>query len=101
VGVTHECDYPPAARCRPQLTRSTLPASLADRPFEIDRHVRANLHAGSSLYALDAELLERLAPDLILTQELCAVCAVSYDIVARAAKRPRRDPRILSLQPSS
>jgi iron complex transport system substrate-binding protein len=63
--------------------------------------VRRSVHAGSSLYRLDAELLERLAPDVILTQELCAVCAVSYEIVARAARRLRGDPRIVSLEPSS
>ncbi len=99
VGVTHECDFPEAARALPVLTASALPA--AGSSAEIDRHVRRSLHAGSSLYSLDAELLERLAPDLILTQELCAVCAVSYDIVARAAKRLRGDPRIVSLEPSS
>lgn len=99
VGVTHECDYPDAALDLPRLTTSALPPS--DSSAEIDRHVRRNLHAGSSLYALDSDLLERLAPDLIITQELCAVCAVSYDIVARAARRLRTDPRIVSLEPSS
>jgi iron complex transport system substrate-binding protein len=99
AGVTHECDYPPQARERPHLTKSALPPAAGSA--EIDRHVRASLHQGSSLYALDADLLERLAPDLIITQELCAVCAVSYDIVARAAKRLRGDPRIVSLEPSS
>jgi iron complex transport system substrate-binding protein len=99
AGVTHECDFPPEARTKPVLTASALPHAASSA--EIDRHVRRSLHAGSSLYTLDAELLERLAPDLIITQELCAVCAVSYDIVARAAKRLRGDPRILSLEPSS
>jgi len=99
VGVTHECDFPPAARRKPHLTASALPAAAT--AGEIDRHVRASLHSGSSLYALDAAALERLAPDLIVTQELCAVCAVSYDIVARAAKRLRGDPRLVSLEPSS
>jgi iron complex transport system substrate-binding protein len=99
VGVTHECDFPRDARSKPHLTASALPP--AANSAEIDRHVRRSLHQGSSLYALDAELLERLAPDLIVTQELCAVCAVSYDIVARAAKRLRGDPRIVSLEPSS
>jgi iron complex transport system substrate-binding protein len=99
VGVTHECDFPEAARAKPHLTASALPPS-ADSAA-IDRHVRASVHAGSSLYALDAAALERLAPDLIVTQELCAVCAVSYEIVARAAKRLRGDPRIVSLEPSS
>jgi iron complex transport system substrate-binding protein len=99
VGVTHECDYPEVARRKPQLTASALPPA-ADAAA-IDRHVRAGVHAGSSLYTLDAALLERLAPDLIVTQELCDVCAVSYEIVARAAKRLRGDPRIVSLEPSS
>jgi iron complex transport system substrate-binding protein len=99
VGVTHECDYPSEALHLPKLTSSSGP-DLED-PGEIDRHVRAAMHAGSSLYALDGALLERLAPDLIVTQELCPVCAVSYEIVARAATRLRSDPRIVSLEPSS
>ncbi len=104
VGVTHECDYPPEALAKPKLTRSMLPESLqtqAGSSAAIDRHVRANVHQGSSLYALDSDLLEALAPDLIITQELCAVCAVSYDIVAGAAKRLRGDPRVISLEPTS
>ncbi len=99
VGVTHECDYPQEARALPQVTSSAL--SHGGSSAEIDRHVRRNLHAGSSLYHLDAEQLERLGPDIIVTQELCKVCAVSYDIVDRAAKRLRSDPRIISLEPSS
>jgi iron complex transport system substrate-binding protein len=99
VGVTHECDFPAAARAKPHLTASALPAAASSR--ELDRHVRASVHAGSSLYSLDSAALERLAPDLIVTQELCAVCAVSYAIVARAAKQLRGDPRIVSLEPSS
>jgi iron complex transport system substrate-binding protein len=99
VGVTHECDFPAKARTRPQLTSSLLPAELD--AAGIDRHVRASVHAGSSLYGLDAEKLAALQPDLIVTQELCAVCAVSYEIVDRAAKRLRGDPRVVSLEPSS
>lgn len=99
VGVTHECDYPPQAISRPHLTSSALPS--AARAADIDRHVRASLHAGSSLYHLDSELLERLQPDLIVTQELCEVCAVSYGLVDRAARRLASDPRIISLEPSS
>ena len=99
VGVTHECDFPAEAAKRPHLTSSALPA--AGSSAEIDRHVRRSLHEGSSLYHLDAELLEELAPDLIVTQELCAVCAVSYDIVQRAVRRLRGDPRLISLEPSS
>jgi iron complex transport system substrate-binding protein len=99
VGVTHECDYPPEALTLPRVTSSTGP-ELRD-PAAIDRHVRAALHAGSSLYRLDTALLDSLEPNLIVTQELCAVCAVSYDIVANAAKRLRSDPRVISLEPSS
>lgn len=99
VGVTHECDFPPAAREKPHLTASSLPH--AARANEIDRHVRESLHAGSSLYALDRTLLEHLAPDLIITQELCSVCAVSYEIVDAAAKGLRGDPRVISLEPTS
>ena len=99
VGVTHECDYPDAARKLPVLTSSALPE--AGSSAEIDRHVRASVHSGSSLYHLDSALLEELAPDLIVTQELCAVCAVSYEIVERAAKRLKGDPRVVSLEPSS
>ncbi|MGD0969170.1 MAG: cobalamin-binding protein [Candidatus Aquilonibacter sp.] len=99
VGVTHECDYPPAAISRPHLTSSALPA--AGSSAEIDRHVRRSLHEGSSLYHLDADLLKALKPDLIVTQELCVVCAVSYDIVQRAVRRLRGDPRLISLEPSS
>jgi iron complex transport system substrate-binding protein len=101
VAVTHECDFPAQAVRLPHLTRTLLPEELLGDPAAIDRHVRASVHAGSSLYALDADLLESLAPDLIVTQELCAVCAVSYEIVAQAARRLRGDPRIISLEPSS
>jgi iron complex transport system substrate-binding protein len=99
VGVTHECDYPLEARSLPALTSSLLPAELD--AAGIDRHVRASVHAGSSLYGLDDAKLAALEPDLIITQELCAVCAVSYEIVDRAAKRLRGDPRVVSLEPSS
>jgi iron complex transport system substrate-binding protein len=99
VGVTHECDYPAEALRLPHLTSSAL--GLADSSAAIDRHVRRALHAGSSLYSLDAELLEQLKPDLIVTQELCEVCAVSYALVDRAARRLTSDPRVVSLEPSS
>jgi iron complex transport system substrate-binding protein len=99
VGVTHECDFPAAARSLPKLTSSALPS--VSHPADIDRHVRRRLHEGSSLYHLDADLLARLQPDLIVTQELCEVCAVSYRIVDRAARRLSNDPRVVSLEPSS
>ena len=106
VGVTHECDFPQEARTRPVLTSSLLPADLD--AAGIDRHVRARVHQGSSLYGLDEAKLAELAPDLIVTQELCAVCAVSYEIVERAVRRLTaggRDvlgqPEVVSLEPSS
>jgi iron complex transport system substrate-binding protein len=99
VGVTHECDYPSKALSLPKLTTASGPDLKT--PAEIDRHVRASVHAGSSLYLLDSALLERLAPDLIVTQELCAVCAVSYDVVDTAVRRLHSDPRIVSLEPAS
>lgn len=98
VGVTHECDYPPEALGLPTLTSASMAAGTTSA--EIDRHVRAAVHAGSSLYHLDSALLARLEPDLIVTQELCAVCAVSYEIVDSAAKRLRSDPRVISLEPT-
>lgn len=99
VAVTHECDFPAQALELPKVT-SSLGFEGTD-PAAIDRHVRAAVHAGSSLYGLDSDALEKLQPDLIVTQELCAVCAVSYDIVERAAKRLRSDPRVVSLEPLS
>jgi iron complex transport system substrate-binding protein len=99
VAVTHECDYPQSVRGKPVLTRSVLsePSSSA----EVDRHIRALVHRGSSIYVLDAPLLESLHPDLILTQELCEVCAVSYPIVERAARRLGSSPQLVSLEPES
>ena len=75
VGVSHECDYPPEARTRPILTGSALPPGMA--PNEVDTAVSAQLASGASLYTLDEKRLAELAPDLLFTQELCPVCAVS------------------------
>lgn len=99
VGVTHECDYPEEALRLPRLTASAGPDYAT--PAEIDRHVRESLHQGSSLYSLDRGLLESLRPDLIVTQELCPVCAVSYEVVDAAAKQLRSGAPIVSLEPSS
>ena len=99
VAVTHECDYPPSVGAKPVLTRSVL--SAASSSGDVDRHIRELVHQGSSIYALDADLLSRLHPDLILTQELCEVCAVSYPIVERAARRLGSSPQLVSLEPES
>ena len=89
VGVTHECDWPPEVIGKPVVTRNTQ--DLHDRPSgEIHERVTAAMHGGSSLYALDDEALEALEPDLILTQELCRVCAVSYREVNEVARGDRR-----------
>jgi len=86
VAVTHECDLPPGARPVPVITHSTVDHGTRGSR-EIHTHVTAAAHRGSSIYALDQELLERLDPDIVLTQELCDVCAVSYDQVAEAVHR--------------
>ena len=97
VAVTHECDWPPRAAALPHLTRSVIPPGLA--PAEIDRVVRETVGAGRPLYELDRERLAQLEPDLVVTQAVCEVCAVSYDdVVAVAATLPSR-PRVISLDP--
>ncbi len=86
VAITHECDVPEGAGSLPIITRSTMDhATLGSR--DIHNHVTEAMHRGSSIYWLDQALLERLDPDLILTQELCEVCAISYEEVARAVHR--------------
>ncbi len=86
VAVTHECELPPGAPPVPVITRSRVDHAHASSR-EIHNHVMAAAHSGSSIYELDQELLERLDPDIILTQELCDVCAVSYHQVAEAVHR--------------
>ncbi len=99
VAVTHECDYPESIRGKPVLTRSVLSGTRSSA--DVDRHIRELVHQGSSIYSLDAPLLEALRPDLILTQELCEVCAVSYPIVERAARRLGSSPQLVSLEPET
>jgi iron complex transport system substrate-binding protein len=97
IAVTHECDYPPAARELPKITRDVLPAGLSAR--EIDAAVKERTLAGESIYELDDELLHDLRPDLIVTQALCSVCAVSYDDVRALAEEIETHPRVVSLDP--
>jgi iron complex transport system substrate-binding protein len=99
VAVTHECDFPAAARGLPRLTRSVLPAGLG--AGEIDDRVRELTGRGEALYELDEPALAALAPDLVVTQALCAVCAVSYDDVRAVAARLPSHPEVLSLDPES
>ncbi|MBI3090751.1 MAG: cobalamin-binding protein [Candidatus Tectomicrobia bacterium] len=100
VAVTHECDYPPAARGRPVITGSVL--DRKDLPgAEIDARSREQLHGAGSIYHLDTALLHRLAPDLIITQALCEVCAVAYPLVEEAALGLERPARVLALEPTT
>jgi iron complex transport system substrate-binding protein len=97
VAVTHECDYPAAARELPKVTRDVLPPGLS--AAEIDAAVKERTLAGQSIYELDAEALHDLRPDLIVTQALCSVCAVSYDDVRSIAEEIETQPMVISLDP--
>ena len=99
VGVTHECDFPPAAAGLPHLTRTVLPPDL--NAGEIDAAVKEVVGEGRALYTLDEELLAELGPDLIVTQAVCEVCAVSYDDVVAVAARLESRPQVLQQDPSS
>jgi iron complex transport system substrate-binding protein len=99
VAVTHECDYPAEAQSRPHLTRTIIPEGLD--AAGIDKAVRERTAAGQALYELDEEALAGLAVELIVTQALCAVCAVSYDDVRAVAGRLPTKPEVVSLDPES
>lgn len=99
VGVTHECDYPPEASRIPKVTRSNVPPGIPSE--QIDAAVTSSLETLGSLYELDIPLLERLRPDLILTQRLCDVCAVSFDRVQEAVRELASHPKVLNLEPHS
>jgi iron complex transport system substrate-binding protein len=97
VGVTFECDFPAAARTKPVVSSTTLPAGLS--PAAIDAEVRARLAAGQDLYRLDEGALRALAPDLLVTQDLCAVCAVDVRTVDAAMTHLGCDGRVLTIDP--
>lgn len=97
VGVTHECDFPPEAASRAHLTRSIIAEGL--EAGEIDAAVRDAVGAGRALYELDEPTLRSLDVDLIATQAVCDVCAVSYDDVRAVAERLPSDPAVISLDP--
>ncbi|MGH9739911.1 MAG: cobalamin-binding protein [Candidatus Acidiferrales bacterium] len=99
VGVTHECDFPPSVASIRKITRSNIPAGFSSA--QIDAAVSASLASSGSLYELDVPALEELQPDLVITQRLCDVCAVSYDSVQAAANNLSSQPRVLNLEPSS
>jgi iron complex transport system substrate-binding protein len=97
IAVTHECDYPDAARELPKVTRDVLPAGLSSA--QIDAAVKERTMAGQSIYELDTDMLRDLRPDLIVTQALCSVCAVSYDDVRALAEEIESHPHVVSLDP--
>jgi iron complex transport system substrate-binding protein len=99
VGVTHECDYPPAASELPHLTATVIPVGLS--AGEIDVAVKEVVGEGRALYTLDEERLAELGPDLIVTQAVCEVCAVSYEDVVEVAVRLPGAPRVLQQDPST
>jgi iron complex transport system substrate-binding protein len=99
VAVTHECDYPPGVEQLPHLTRSVIPEGLP--PAEVDAAVRERTGRGEALYELDEATLRELDVDLIVTQAVCEVCAVSFEDVRAIAERLPTQPQVLSLDPST
>lgn len=100
MAVTHECDYPPSVREKPRITRSILPPDLSSA--EIDAAVREQLGGGHSLYAIDEARLAAIEPDVILTQQLCDVCAVSYgDVLDAVRLLPAPGPCLVNLEPTT
>lgn len=100
VGVTHECDYPASVRRKPVVVSSAVPVENMTEA-QIDQAVSERLQAGLSVYQVDDELLRELAPDLILVQDLCDVCAPSGNEISRALKVLARTPEVLHLSPKS
>lgn len=99
VGVTHECDYPPFVCELPKVTRTLIPHDAASA--QIDSLVRERLQTQKALYTLDMPILEKLRPDLIVTQALCDVCAVAEEEVRAAACTLPGSPRVINLEPTS
>ena len=99
VGVTHECDFPPASARIAKVTADVLPSGLS--AAEIDAAVRERTLEGEAIYSLDRDALAKLEPDLIVTQALCPVCAVSYEEVAEVAHTLPGNPRVIALDPKT
>lgn len=99
VGVTHECDHPQSVQSLPRVTRTLIPVDVAS--CEIDRLVSEQLNTTKALYQLDLPLLKELRPDVIVTQSLCDVCAVSPNEVQTALAQLPGTPRVVNLEPQS
>lgn len=98
VGVSHECDYPPEARQKPRVIRTAIDSEYASSEA-IDQAVRASLARAEPLYQIDTDALSRARPDLIVTQELCEVCAIDEREVSEALRRLPYRPQVVSLHP--
>lgn len=99
AGVSHECDFPPEARSKPVLIKSRI--LHTENAAAIDRQVREFLERGESLYSVDFEFLRAIEPDLIVTQDLCHVCAATPDDLGAALAHLERRPRVVTLNPHS
>lgn len=99
VGVTHECDYPPSVLALPKVTRTLIPTDATSR--EIDELVRERMESDRALYTLDFPTLDSLAPDIIVTQTLCGVCAVAEAEVRAAACDLPGTPTVINLEPKN
>jgi iron complex transport system substrate-binding protein len=100
VAVTHECDFPPEATSKPHVTRNVIDHERLTS-LQIDHQVSKSVGHHGSIYRLDESMLDALQPDLIVTQELCQVCAVSYSEVKRASRVLEGQTRVVSLEPNT
>ena len=100
VGITHECDYPPEVNTKPRVIMSNI-ANEQLKSKEIDELVKKNKKEGKSTYLVDIAKLKEANPDIILTQGLCEVCAVSGNTVTKAAEALNNKPEIISLEPKT
>src|SRR6516162_681452 len=100
VAVTHECDLPPEATSKPHVTRNVIDHERLTS-LQIDHQVSKSVGHHGSIYRLDESMLDALQPDLIVTQELCQVCAVSYSEVKRASRVLEGQTRVVSLEPNT
>ena len=101
VAVTHECDWPPEARSKPAVTRSLIEGDLSSAAIDALVRERAGAAGHGGIYALDEARLRDLAPDLIITQALCDVCAVDYREVCSIADRLPSQPQVITLEPTT
>jgi iron complex transport system substrate-binding protein len=100
VGVSHECDFPPSVNELPRVTRCAIHGNALPST-DIDRWVKTELARTGTLYTMDEALLRRLAPDVIITQRLCDVCAVGYGTVMAFAATLPGSPRVVNLEPQT